>query len=192
MPLPRLRAPVLPTLLLAAFGLAACNGATTRPAYVYDAYDLGVLNGPAAEGGLAAYLVGEPFPGREPALRQAVEHALTEQRFGPDFPVTTDPTPALRESAYKVVLVFDPPVQWDGYAICKHGDFPASAGPRDGGVEVLAIFCEGHRLMTSTQGAAQAGSPDDPAFRALMKQIALDLFPPLRWNRQRDESLETG
>lgn len=180
--------PLIACLLL--LGLAACGGAaTTRPAYVYDAYDLSVLNGPASEGGLAAYLVGEPFPGQEAALRRAVEYALTEQRFGPAFPVTTTPSAELRESAYKVVVVFDPPTQWDGYRICKHDELPQSVGRQGEAIEVLALFCEGHRLMTSTQGhVAAARSPDDPRFRALMEQVALTLFPPLRWQRDLDRN----
>ncbi|MEX0759411.1 MAG: hypothetical protein WD100_07520 [Tistlia sp.] len=178
------------TALALILGLAACNLASTRPAYVYDAYHLGVLSGPAAQGGMAAFLVGEPFPGEEPALRRAVEYALTEQRFGPVFPVTTEPSPALRDSPYKVVLVFDPAGGWDGYAACKHGELPRSVGRRGESLEVLALFCEGHRLMTSTQGRVVAASPADPRFQALMKQIALDLFPPLRWNRDADDALE--
>lgn len=191
LPMSHLRALTIPALLL---GLAACgDGATLRPAYVYDAYDLSVLSGPAGEGGLAAYLVGEPFPGQEAALREAVEYALTEQRFGPEFPVTTQPPPALLGSAYKVVVVFDPPRQWDGYRICKHDELPQSRGRQGPGLEVLALFCEGHRLMTSTQGSvAAAESPDDPRFGALLEQIALTLFPPLRWQRDLDRDIELG
>ena len=179
-------------LCLLLLALAACAVPTTRPAYVYEAYDLGVLNGPAAEGGLAAYRVGSPFPGQEAALDRAVEQALTAQRFGPDFPVTTDPPPALRDSAYKVVVVFDPATQWDGEAACKHGTLPESGGRRGAGVGVLALFCEGHRLMTAVQGTIPAAdSPDDPRFRALLEQVALDLFPPRRWERDA-EGIELG
>ena len=180
----------LPALLLA-LGLAACGGPVTRPAYVYDAYDLTVLNGPAGQGGMAAYVVGEPFPGQQAALNRAVEHALTHQRFGPEFPVTTQPSPELADSAYKAVLVFDPPTQWDPYGICKHGELPESRGRSGDAVEVLAIFCEGHRRMTSTIGSiAAADSPDDPRFRALLKQIALTLFPPMRPTGDRDDNVQ--
>lgn len=184
---------LLATLVLLALALVACDGPVTRPAYVYDAYDITVLTGPAGNGGMAAYVVGDPFPGQEAALRKAVEYALTEQRFGAAFPVTTDPSPELRQAAYKAVVVFDPPTQWDGYAICKYDDFPESRGRRGEAVEVLAIFCQGHRMMTSTQGGiAAASSPEDPRFKALMKQIALTLFPPIRPNGDNDDNIQIG
>ena len=189
---PRLFLPALALAALSALGLAGCaDGPVTRPAYVYDAYDLSVLNGPAANGGMAAYLSGDPFPGQEAALKRVVDRVLTDHRFGARFPVTTDPSPALRKAAYKVVLVFDPPVKSDEYAVCDKGELPKSLGRHDGGVTVLAIFCEGFRRMTSTQGYVPAASaPDDPRFVALLKQITLDLFPPIRPTGDRNSNIE--
>ncbi|SMF24261.1 hypothetical protein SAMN06265365_108107 [Tistlia consotensis] len=189
---PLSRLSVLALATLSVLGLAGCSsGPVSGPAYVYDAYDLSVLNGPAANGGMAAYLSGEPFPGQEAALKRVVDRVLTDHRFGARFPVTTDPSPALKKAAYKVVLVFDPPVKWDEYAVCKNGELPKSMGRQGEGITVLAIFCEGFRRMTSTQGYVPAAtSPDDPRFVALMKQITLDLFPPIRPTGDRNSNIE--
>ena len=163
---------------LAALGLAACSAPITSPAYVSGSYTPQILNGAAAAGGLQTEIVGDPFGQSGTALSDAVLTSLAEGANGAPADLKFN----LREAGtpqkdYRVVVLFNAAPNAAPSSLCFNANQP-QVEP-DGGVAVLAALCEGTTRRSSTRGyLARAGSPDDPAFRRLMTQVALSIFPP--------------
>lgn len=161
--------------------LASCSGPIVRPVYVRN---LGSLYDPitslsyaASRGGMLTEVHGNPFVNvAQEDVDRAVTETLESSHFGPDLPFFTTP-PDGYESAYRVVVLFSPAPGAAASKLCSDPDQPTAQRP--GFVDVMVAYCSTDTRLTSTQGSvAGATGPDDPAFRDLMQQIGLVLFPP--------------
>ena len=162
----------------ASLALAACSAPITSPAYVSGSYTPQVLNGAASAGGLQTDIIGDPFGQSGPALSEVVLTSLADGAAG----APSDLKFNLREAGtpqkdYRVVVLFNAAPNAAPSSLCFNANQPQIEP--DGGVDVLAALCLGTTRQTSTRGyLAQASGADDPAFRRLMTQVALSIFPP--------------
>jgi hypothetical protein len=160
--------------------LLGCAGTYVRPAYVRNP---GALIDPirslsyaAGQGGMLTEIHGNPFNAPEEELNRAVTETLESSHFGPDLPFFTTP-PDGYSSAYRVVVLFSPGPGAAASKLCEDSNQPTAE--RTGFVDVMVAYCSNDTRLTSTQGSvAGATGPNDPAFRDLMSQIGLELFPP--------------
>ena len=155
--------------------LAACAAPITTPPQV-NSYSPSLLSYVAKRGGMRTEIYGNPFGADQAQVNQAVLRSLEEGSRGPHFPFYDNPPADFKQTAYHVVVAFgsDGP---QGYRLCTG---PSGGAPtNDGGtVRVSAAFCSGEKVVTSVSGRVQnATGPEDPAFRSLMRQVALALFP---------------
>ncbi len=163
--------------LLLAFGLAACSGTTiVRPAYVSGSYHPDVVNYAASRGGMHLVVIGNPFGEPQDKLERAVADSMVDSHFGQSFPFVTHP-PVDFTSPYRVIVLFDPPRNANPKNLCLQPYTPTATQP--GEVRLMAVFCNAGYEMTSTAGyVGGVASSDDPAFRKLLGQISVLLFPP--------------
>lgn len=125
-------------------------------------------------------VVGNPFGGDDAAFGRTVTDAMQDRHFGPRTNFTTTPGESAR-SAYRVVMLFDPPVTFNGMRLCGESPtaLPTEAGHDD--VSVYAAFCLGNYSLSRVKGTiGGASGPADPAFRELVGQVTFALFPPDR------------
>ncbi|MGF1611406.1 MAG: hypothetical protein ACFCUQ_18530 [Kiloniellales bacterium] len=156
--------------------LAGCAQSASIPHnYVADTYDFTYLGYAAGRGGMLTEVVGNPFDAPKPAVDTAVTETLEASHFGPRLPFFTEP-PADYRPSYRTVVLFNPAPGADAARLCGQPNQPQA--PRDGRVGVLAAFCSGSDRINSAGGSvAGAQGPDDPAFRGLLRQVSLALFP---------------
>ena len=161
-----------------ALSLAACVAPITSPAYVSGSYTPQILNGAAAAGGLQTDIIGDPFGQSGAELSEVVLTSLAEGAAGApaDLKFTLRPEDGPQKD-YRVVVLFNAAPNAAPSSLCFNANQP-QVEP-DGGVAVLAALCQGTTRQSSTRGwLAQASGADDPAFRRLMTQVALSIFPP--------------
>jgi len=169
-------------VLLATLTIAACAPGNVRLThqYVNPMYGAGQFAYAGAGRDLRVDVAGNPFGGDAQAFGHAVTDAMQGQHFGPATNFTTSPDQAAR-SAYRVVMLFDPPRSFNPMQLC---DGTASALPTQAGqdgVSVFGAFCRGNYSLSSAKGrVAAAAGPDDPAFRQLVGRVTHALFPPDR------------
>lgn len=158
--------------------LAGCSQATTIPhSYIRDSYHPAHLGYIAGRGGMMTQVVGNPFDAPQPAVEAAVTESMQASHFGPQMPFFTEPPAGYKPSSYRTVVLFNPAPGAAPARLCQQPDQPQD--PRSGRVGVLAAFCNGPIRVTSAGGSIGAAEgPDDPAFRSLLRQIALLLYPP--------------
>lgn len=177
------------TIALAA-GMAALLGGCTESAtiphhYVYDAYRPSYLGYAASRGGMLTQVIGNPFDAPKSTVDAIVTETLEANHFGPDLPFFTEPPPDFR-STYHVVVLFNPAPGAAPSRLC--GDPHQPQEPRSGRVGVLAAFCDGDYRITSAGGSIDGvEGPNDPAFRVLLRQIGLLLFPPAPGDMRRND-----
>ncbi len=165
--------------VLAALGLGACsqvtvNSPASNPRYfpkeeLYAARNgairvevagdtLGVAHGPFAQQVVDEMRRGNP--------------GLPQPGFATQGSRMTDPT-------YKIVMMFGPPTWLSANELCTHRPpppVPHAAGQR---LELLAAFCRSREASSEARGSApvSAAGVADPNFAALVRQVALNLFP---------------
>lgn len=167
--------------------LAACGASLINYSYVSDNYQPYELSYAAGKGGMLTEVFGNPFPTGKAALDRSVTRNLEESHFGPELPFFTA-APGEYRSPYRVVVLFNPAPHANGAKLCSRTDRPQ--GEWGQAVGVLASFCASDSRITTAAGSlAGATSPDDPAFQQLMRQVALNLFPP-RSNNRSDRDAE--
>ncbi len=168
--------------------LAACSGGSLiNYSYVSDNYQPYELSYAAGKGGMLTEVVGNPFASGKEALDRRVTKSFEESHFGPELPFFTK-APGEYRSPYRVVVLFNPAPHANGAQLCSRPDRPQ--GPWGQAIGVLASFCASDSRITTAAGSlAGASGPDDPAFQQLMRQVALNLFPP-RSNNQNDREVE--
>lgn len=167
--------------------VAGCAGAViVQPTAVSD-YRPSMLNYAASQGAMKTEVIGNPFDGPKEDLDRAVTGVLTQSHFGPELTFATSVSPDNR-SPYRTVLVFSPTLDHTSGTICgAPGRATQARGDR---IRVMAAFCSADRAVTHTRGSvAGATGPTDGRFRALIRQLGLELFPPRDSNRENDREI---
>ncbi len=163
-------------LLLGGLLLAACAGSIVDSPYT-GTYDPSMLRYVAGKGALYTQIVGNPFNASKNKVESVVTGTMFGAHFGPDvrFSTTRDPG---NTSPYSVVLLFNPAPSVTATQLCEDPD-PQLATAASGQTRVLLAFCaSGYRETSVTGRISGVTDPDDAAFRALIRQMTVQLFPP--------------
>jgi len=182
---------------LALAALSACAvGGVTQPAYV-GTFNPQTLSYIAGKGPLYIEIVGNPFPASDEEVGRAITSTMVGAHFGPEIQFTTE-RDATNPSPYRVVMVLNPGRGVNPNSMCRNSPQPVdsttgpSAGPTAGPLRVTAALCAGKYRETSLSGSiAAVNSPDDAAFRALIRQMTAELFPPRNPNLMDPNDFQT-
>lgn len=164
----------LAALVLTALSACAVNS-ITQPAYLgtFDPKTLGYI---AGKGPLYTVIVGNPFPASDEEVGRVITSTMVGAHFGPKIEFTTE-RDATNPSPYRVVIVFNPSQGVDPRALCRNSQQPTD--PTAGSLRVMAALCASKYRETSLSGSiAAVNSPDHAAFRALIRQMTVELLPP--------------
>ncbi len=178
-------------LALAALSACAANS-VTQPAYL-GTFNPQTLSYIAGKGPLYTQIVGNPFPASDEEVGRIITRTMVGAHFGPEIEFTTVRDPA-NPSPYRVVMVLNSGAGVSPTAMCREVPQPtgASAGPIAGPLHITAALCAGQDRETSLSGSIVAVSnPDDPAFRALIRQLTAELLPRRNPNLMDPNDFET-
>ena len=176
-------------LTAAALAISACAGAV-RTGYgdITPFYDRSVVTHASAGGAFPLVVHGNPFPGVPQA--QAAEAIARDMRLPGWFPparFAPAPVPNAPRGDYRLVLVFNPAYPVSGADAC--GDLsqvPVAASRPSGETTLRAAFCTRDEPISDTSARAAAAGPGTPAFRQLLDQIAVTIFPERNRMRESD------
>lgn len=165
-----------------AFGVALAIGALaahpvpasaqTRHEQMWSSYDPTEINGARGGRRLPTLVSGNPFPGPQEAVVEAVAQAMTGGR--PNDQVMAAKAPM------RVLMLFNAATR-TGHRICDRSQpLPvADTGPGRGQVQLVATYCRGDQPMTQVTAEMDGvASAEDPRFGNLIKQVMVSLFPP--------------
>lgn len=168
----------LVSLVVLAGAAAGCadTGVVLSPTSFYGAYTPTVLNYSATSGGMLVEVVGNPFDVPKSDLERSITGSMSGYQYGPHVNFITTPGEGFR-SPYRIVLVFDPTRGYTESKLCRDS---GTIQPGTGDVvKVHAALCAGDQPLTGVSGqVAKVTGPDDPRFRRLISQIAMNLLPP--------------
>jgi len=85
---------------------------------------------------------------------------------------------------YRLVLIFDPANDLDGYGVCATGQ-TRTRPPTPGRVYVFGIYCRNEIAMSQTTAWTEASGPSDPRVGELFKDLLAVVFSdqPALYNR---------
>lgn len=119
---------------------------------------------------------GDPFPDGADGIERSVMGLMKGANRGPVVDFVAQPT-GIGSDPYHIVMVFNAPRDIWAESICADGSGVGSA-PTDGALTLLSGFCIGDDLLATASGSVSGVSgPDDPKFRALVRQVTYSLFP---------------
>lgn len=163
----------LAILALAAVpALPTAAQAQTRHEQMWSSYDPSEINGARGGRRLPTLVLGNPFPGPQEAVVDAVAQAMTGNR-------PSDQAMAAR-APMRVLVLFNAATR-TGQRICDRSQPApvADTGPGRGHVELVATYCRGDQPMTQVWTQMDGvPSAQDPRFADLIKQVMVSLFPP--------------
>ena len=154
--------------------VAACGVPTT---YKWDReqWSRAKLGYAAAQGAMLTEIRGNPFGGDKATLDRVVTETMYGSHFGPLVRFVTQPPQGYR-SPYRVVMLFNPAETTNASELCS-GE-PAPGAPTAGSVKIAAAVCADGTHETSVWGkVGEVSGPDDPGFKALIRQMTTQLFP---------------
>ena len=166
---------LIPAVLVVG-GLAACaGGASVLPGYTGN-YNPSLLRYAAGTGDMYTEIIGNPFGAPEEKLASAVTGTMFGAHFGPDIRFNTKRDPG-NTSPYRVVVLFNPGRNVTPPMLCENSQQPSRTDAAT--LRVMLAFCSGGYRETSVTGRMDpVSSPDDARFRALIRQMTGQLFPP--------------
>jgi len=162
---------------LAAGGLllAACQGTTSSRGDYAPGYRVTDLALAARNDGVPLTVTGNPLGMSDAEATRAIIERFHVPGWAPqvDFRPRT-----AQDGGYGVVLVFDPPLDTTPQQACGV-QFGRSLlhTPQGDRHRVVAAFCNGGPMSSTRASFAPVSGPDDPAFRELLNQVSLTLFP---------------
>jgi len=164
--------------LLGLLGVAACDSGVQIHSTDYEAYSPSFFVYAAADRDFLIAVRGNPFAVADDALAQSVVDAMQGNNPGPRTRFVTKPTETTRPG-YRAVIAFNPAPTLRPRDVCagREDERPATDASSPSAVELLAVFCGPDRAFSSLQAKAPVQSPTDEAFRRLMAQVTLGLFP---------------
>ena len=128
------------------------------------------------EGPLLLEVQGDPFGTGKAQLDAMVSRALGAGIPARPFSLTGDPATAPRPN-FRVVIVLGAAKSLDEHAICAGKVKPPSGKMEGGRLDVIATFCDGESLLSSSRGwVAKLDDPQDRRLTLLFNQLARDLM----------------
>lgn len=146
--------------------------AQMRHEQMWSSYDPGEIHGARGGRKLPTLVLGNPFPGPQEAVVDAVAQAMTGNR-------PSDQAMAAR-APMRVLFYFNAATR-TGHRICDRSQPApvADTGPGRGQVELVATYCRGDQPMTQVTAQLDGvPSAQDPRFIDFIKQVVVSLFPP--------------
>lgn len=127
---------------------------------------------------LTTDIQGNPFATPQSDFNSVVTAAMYGAHFGPTTNFTTTPGESARLD-YRVRLLFNGPGASTGQIVCAGEPATIEPSPGRGEIRLLAAFCHNqYPLSYLTARVSGIQDAQDPAFRAFMRQVATNLFPP--------------
>lgn len=168
-------------LAVAAAGVFALAGCASR-AIIYDpvytqGYYEGALEYAASKGELRTEIDGNPVSIPKSDFDRIVTSTMKGANYGPEVVYTTQESERTRKP-FKVVMVFNGPIDLSPKELCAEDRKRVRSGPLKEGVSLQAVFCQWERALTEAEGTAyDVKSTDDPRFRELVREVTASLFP---------------
>ena len=173
----------------ATIGLSACAAVIvdSYPSIPIN-YNEGDFELATPKGAIVTDVLGNPYSGQPGNFADRVRSLLRDQ-VG-EFPVTFVSGPGANTTTpYKIIVVFNPPVNVSYRAICEDPKQTPVAAKGKGTLSVTMVFCDGQKLKAGTRGrVAGVNGANDPKFAALVQQVANSLIPPPGLQRQLNTS----
>ncbi len=180
----------------AAIILSACSQtALVNQSYLSDNYNPYLLSYAAKRGGMVTEIVGNPFQSDKASVDQTVTETFRDHHFGPDLEFLATPSDEATgedREAFRVVVLFNPAPNANSAKLCSRNDRPQAPAASER-LRVMAAFCNTDTRVSAASGSiGEVASPDDPAFKNMMKQVALALFPPQAPDNRNDREFEVN
>ncbi len=162
-------------LVAAVAALVAGCAAPTTYKWNWAQWNPDKLGYAAGQGAMLTDIRGNPFNAPKTAVDATITDTMYKSHFGPPVPFVTQ-APEDYKSPYRVVMLFDPKETMSSHELCT-GE-PEAGDPDGGVIKVAAALCAQDIHETSVWGTvARTSSPDDPEFKALIRQMTTQLFP---------------
>ena len=161
-------------------GLAACAGVAPSGVIAqrgqWDFYTPNYVHYTTAPGEVNTVIFGTPFGMDQSQFERRVTDLMYRRPFwSTPAKYVTGPSEKARSAMY-VVLVFNPPLSYDGHDACAKKDQGGS--PISGEVRLVAAYCSTvHMLSEVTARATDVSGPNDRRFEQLIHQTMIQLFP---------------
>lgn len=154
--------------------LAACSNVSLQSEYNPSSYDYRNFATYHGDRDTHVDVYGNPFGMDASTFAEAVTDHMQGANFGRPTNFTTAPGPSA-ERNLRVVMAFNSPMAT--YNLCEAR--PTGGGERSDGLVLKAAWCFDDREDSTVEARiAGATGPNDPRFRALVRETVLNLFPP--------------
>ena len=156
--------------------VSACGVPTTYK-WNREQWSRAKLGYAAAQGAMLTEIRGNPFTTPKAELDKTVTETMYGAHFGPLVRfVTQSEAPQGLKSPYRVVMLFNPEETTNSKELCAGDPQPGAGTP--GEVKIAAAVCAQDLMETSIWGkVAEVSGPDDAGFKALIRQMTMQLFP---------------
>lgn len=144
--------------------------------YIKDNYDVGSLAGATTGPGIRVSVVGETYGEDRIALADNLASIISKSHFGPRVPFAAKIGDDENYRDFEVRFLFSPQPGAPAETLCEDETFKQRP-PEVGATEFLAAYCRKGRRINSVRGRV-GGEIDSKAFRRLVQQASISLFPP--------------
>jgi hypothetical protein len=174
-------------LVLAAIAMSACDAVTTYgPVQSKSPIPEQHLYIAAEKGAIVAQVRGNPFPIPDAQLAEIVRGHMRNATLGPFVRFVAAPGADTVEP-YRVAVAFNAAPGAHFRNLCAN-DAGSSAKGGTGYMTVSMGFCFGSDQISGTWGSVRGVTgPDDPKFRALIRETAITLVPLYRRDLDSDD-----
>jgi hypothetical protein len=173
-----------------ALALSACAGMVqTGYGDITPFYDRSVVTHASSGGAFPLVVHGNPFPGlSQPQAAQAIARDMRLPGWFPQVPFAPAPVASAPRGDYRLVLVFNAAAPVSSADAC--GDLrqvPVAPQP-NGATTLRAAFCTRGEMISDTTARMAAAQPGSPAFRQMLDQVSMTIFPERNRDRDPDPS----
>ena len=168
-------------IVAAAVGMVGCTSdVSLTQQEISPSYRPGEFAYAGADRDMRVIVVGNPFGGEQEAFERAVTNKMQGNHWGPRTNFTATPGASAR-SSYRVVMLFDPPVDLSPARLCRDDPDTLPSGDSPDKTVLFAAFCRERRSLTEIKGSVPRPSgPEDPVFEDPVAEVTDGLFPPDR------------
>ena len=171
-----LRSKLVSTLLALAALPAAASVAVIGGTYYATQYDFREFFAATDGRNFQVILAGNAFPGLDPNMvARDLLPVMQAAKPRPALTFTYDPPPEQPHPYYRLVLIFDPALDYGSNQVCA-GVPPRLRQGRPGVFYVFAVYCRNDLALSETTAWTQATGPSDPGINQLFRELFQVVF----------------